>query len=177
MREHSTRVLSYAYNRGASRSEAEDVVAEVFLVCWRRLDDVPDPTFPWLLGVARKVLANQRRSRNRREALQARIEQTVDLSRGDREGLFAAGDSSTGVLYALGQLNEADQEALLLVAWDGLSYREAAQVLGCTRTAFGLRLHRAKGRLLKYLETMRTSTESESDADRRDALLIEETTN
>ncbi len=92
-------------------------------------------------------------------------------------GLLATGGSSTGVLYALGQLNQADQEALLLVAWDGLSYQEAAQVLGCTRTAFGLRLYRAKRRLLKYLETTRTSTESESDADRRDALLTEETTN
>ena len=77
MREHSARVLAYAANRGASRAEAEDVVSEVFLVCWRRLDDVPSPPLPWILGVTRKVLANQRRSRARQRAVTERVGQSV----------------------------------------------------------------------------------------------------
>jgi len=74
MRAHSASVLAYAYNRGASRSEAEDVVSEVFLVCWRRLDIVKDPAALWILEVARKVCANQRRSWDRRGALKTRLD-------------------------------------------------------------------------------------------------------
>jgi len=58
---YSGRVLGYAIHRGMSIDEAEDVVAETFLVCWRRLDDMPREPLPWLLGVARKTLANRRR--------------------------------------------------------------------------------------------------------------------
>jgi RNA polymerase sigma-70 factor (ECF subfamily) len=169
MREHSARVLAYAYNRGASRSEAEDVVAEVFLVCWRRLDDVPAPALPWLVGVARKVLANQRRALRRREALQTRIEENIASFDAGRGTLSAVNDSSAGVLGALAQLNAADQDALLLVAWDGLSNKESAQVLGCSQAAFGVRLYRARRRLLKHLEEMRTSSKVENDIGQREA--------
>lgn len=163
MREHSARVFAYACNRGARCTEAEDVVAEVFLVCWRRLDDVPTLALPWILGVARKVLANQRRSRNRQTALRTRIEQDVASSdRVWRDTFAATTDANAGVLEALGQLAELDREALLLVAWDGLCYKDAAQVLGCTPTTFGIRLYRARRRLLKYLGGIRTSKELEA---------------
>ena len=169
MHEHSARVLSYAYNRGASRSEAEDVVAEVFLVCWRRLDDVPAEALPWLLGVARKVLANQRRSRSRRDALQERIEQDDASFNSGFSAPHAASDATTDILVVLAQLSEADRDALLLVAWDGLSYKEAAQALDCTRAAFGLRLHRARRRLLKQIGESRTHEEIETKIGKRKA--------
>ena len=41
----------------------------MFLTAWRRFDRVPDDALPWLLGVARRVLANARRSAARRPAL------------------------------------------------------------------------------------------------------------
>ena len=62
------RVLGYAIRRTSDRAAAEDAVSETFLVAWRRLDDVPAEALPWLLGVARKVLANQRRAAGRRAA-------------------------------------------------------------------------------------------------------------
>ena len=160
MREHSARVLAYAANRGASRAEAEDVVSEVFLVCWRRLDDVPSPALPWLLGVTRKVLANQRRSRARQRAVTERIGKSF----GARDGWVSPsppGDFGDGGLEALAKLSEPDREALLLVAWDGLTNKEAAGVLGCTQSAFGLRLFRARRRLMKQMDDIRTFQESE----------------
>ena len=48
-------------------------MAETFLVAWRRLDDVPADALPWLYGVARRVLANQRRSADRGAALERRL--------------------------------------------------------------------------------------------------------
>ena len=47
----------------------DDVVAETFLVAWRRIDDLPDDVRPWLLGVARKTLSTHLRSARRRTSL------------------------------------------------------------------------------------------------------------
>ena len=144
--EHFRAVSAYTLRR-TTPAEAEDAVAETFLVAWRRLDELPDDARPWLLGVARRVLANQRRAAGRRHALTERV-----------AGVPAGGEEPPGrpaVLQALARLSDADREVLLLVAWDGLSIPEAATVLRCTRTAAKVRLHRARRRLrteLRHLE-------------------------
>jgi RNA polymerase sigma-70 factor (ECF subfamily) len=48
---------------------------------------------------------------------------------------------------ALAELDERDREVLMLMAWEGLSGREAAAALGCSDTAYRIRLHRARKRL------------------------------
>src|SRR5437870_5088069 len=72
-------VLAYALRRTETDDDAADVVAETFLVLWRRLDDAPagDQTRPWLYGVARRVLSNARRSERRRSRLVARLMATT----------------------------------------------------------------------------------------------------
>ncbi|HTB49362.1 MAG TPA: RNA polymerase sigma factor [Solirubrobacteraceae bacterium] len=65
-------VKAYVLRR-ADASTADDVVAEVFVVCWRRFDDVPIDPLPWLLGVARRVLSTQWRGERRRGALYERL--------------------------------------------------------------------------------------------------------
>src|SRR4029450_2647016 len=64
-------VRAYARRRAAPDA-AQDVVADTFLVAWRRLEDVPEDALPWLYGVARRVLANQRRSAARGAARERR---------------------------------------------------------------------------------------------------------
>ena len=61
------------------------------------------------------------------------------------------GHADRRVLDALASLKEDDREALLLVAWEGLSHRDAARVLGVRETTFGVRLHRARRRLVRAL--------------------------
>jgi RNA polymerase sigma-70 factor (ECF subfamily) len=159
-REHAPRLVDYALHRGATLSEAEDVVSEVFVVLTRRLDVVPDAELPWLYGVARKVLHNQMRSRRRRLALYKRSEEQA-LGAGETwlpESSFAEGD--VPVLRGLSRLSPDDREVLLLVAWDGLKYEEAAESLGCTRDAFAQRLSRARRRLLSQIEDIRTHEET-----------------
>src|ERR671924_1511904 len=58
--EHREAVRSFVRRR-APESVVEDVVSETFLVCWRKLDRVPEEPLPWLYAVARKTLANHRR--------------------------------------------------------------------------------------------------------------------
>lgn len=151
---HATysRVLGYAIRRTDDRAAAEDAVSETFLVAWRRLDAVPAEALPWLLGVARKVLANQRRAAGRRapDGPLVPLEAVADLDpRAAIADLVADRDAFAAAFRSLGP---GDREALTLVSWDGLAPREAAVVLECSPATFHLRLHRARRRLLKELE-------------------------
>lgn len=147
-REHFRTVLRFAASR-TDPERAKDVAAETFLVAWRRLEDVPDEPRAWLLGVARKVIAGQFRSEARRTALLDRIQSEPDERQPDLAGAIADRDH---VLTAFAGLGARDREALRLVTWDGLTNAEAAEVLGVTRLAFAVRLHRARRRLERALE-------------------------
>lgn len=129
-------------------------MAETFVVAWRRLEEIPKDPIPWLLGVARRVLANQRRSSGRRQALDQRVAmagRATGTATSDPAEEVAARMSLDA---ALTQLSEWEREALLLVVWDGLDNRKAAQVMGCSTTTFTLRLHRARRRLTElFLKT------------------------
>lgn len=127
---------------------AEDLAAETFAVAWKRWDQVPREVRPWLFGVARNLLANDARARARRRRLELRVGNERPLT--DDEISFAA--TSLDLRSAWSRLSDADREALALVAWDGLTGREAAQVLGCTRAAFSVRLTRARRRLQRLID-------------------------
>lgn len=144
---HYRAVRGYVLRRGPP-SLIEDVLAETFLVAWRRLDSVPDDPLPWLLGVARRVLSNQRRADSRRDALASRLQTTTAGSASVWEP--PAGISSE-LAAALGSLSEREREALLLVAWEGLKPERAARAAGCTAAAFRVRLHRARRRVAGQL--------------------------
>jgi len=140
---HYDRVAAYLLSR-AGRDHAQDALARTFEVAWRRFAEIPEPALPWLLGVARRVLAEQRRAEGRRDALIERIAATVPADGGDYAQTLARRQL---VATALAHLSEAQREAVLLVSWDGLSQQDAASVLGCSRAAFAVRLHRARVRL------------------------------
>jgi RNA polymerase sigma-70 factor (ECF subfamily) len=144
---HHRALLAYAARRCPSVTDAEDVVADVFLVAWRRLDDVPagDTALPWLYGVARRTITNQRRSTKRRTNLQARLEQTAERPVAD------ATPDTEPALDALARLKADDQELLRLVAWEELSHAEIAAMLGISVNAVAIRLHRARARFEQAL--------------------------
>jgi RNA polymerase sigma-70 factor (ECF subfamily) len=143
-RAHYGSVLSYALRRAPS-SAADDAVAETFLIAWKRLESIPRAELPWLLGVTRRVLANQRR----RDATQER----VTLLWAAEPVAHEIPDSTLDheLKLAFSQLGERDQELLRLVAWDGLAPAEAARVLGWSAVGARVRLHRARTRLQNLL--------------------------
>lgn len=118
---------------------ADDVLAEVLLVLWRRLDEVPDPVLPWTYAVARLCLANAERGVRRQGRLAARIA-TVDPQ---RETEPPAPDTEF-VDAALAALPAADAELLRLWAWEELGASEIATVLDISPNAASIRLHRAR---------------------------------
>jgi RNA polymerase sigma factor (sigma-70 family) len=145
---HYPAVLTYVRRRTDSPDDAADAIAETFATAWRRVDDIPDEARLWLYGVARRVLANQRRGESRRTALATRL-------RGELAGWASAPVASPdrdAVRAAFERLSDGDRELLSLVGWEGLSPAEIAVVLGCSRGTLRLRLHRARKRLARELD-------------------------
>lgn len=136
---HADAIRAYVRRR-APEDVVDDVVADVFLVCLRRIDDVPEEALPWLYGVARKTLANERRRRARRAHVP--VERAFEPE--------PVGDSALASAFA--ELSDGDREVLRLVAWEGLSLRDAARVLECSPVACRVRYHRAKSRLAAGLD-------------------------
>ena len=144
---HHDALLAYAARRTSSLTDAEDVVADTFLVAWRRIDAVPvgDQARLWLYGVARNTIGNQRRGLRRRLRLQARVE-----ARAERPSLPPPAGPEHA-LEALSRLSGTDQELLRLVAWEELSHAEIATVLGISVNAVAVRLHRARAKFEQEL--------------------------
>ncbi|MGH2876453.1 MAG: RNA polymerase sigma factor, partial [Solirubrobacteraceae bacterium] len=145
-RRHEPTVVAYVRRR-APEDIVDDIVAETFLVAWRRLGDVQEPALPWLLGVARRVLSTHRRGDKRRRELGNRLAaaQSMSVPAWSEYGEERA-------VGALATLSEKDREALTLTAWEGLTPQQAAVVLDEPAARFRVRLHRAKRRIKAVLE-------------------------
>jgi RNA polymerase sigma-70 factor (ECF subfamily) len=147
---HYDRLLGYALRRVNQPADAADVVCDVLVATWRRIDEVPegDEAVLWLYGVARRTVANQRRGVGRRRALHVRLRAQIDA-------LPVAGPEpsiSDSVRRALRALPDDDRELLHLTAWEGLSPTQIAAVLGVEAGTVRVRLHRARRRLEDLLD-------------------------
>ena len=143
------RDLAAFIRRRVPTDAVEDVLAETFVVAWRRLNDIPSEERAWLFGVARNVIRNSYRAEARQRALHVRIaEGTTDRVESFDDAIATRAE----LARAWNQLSETEQEVIALVAWDDLSNAEAAQVLGVTTSAYAVRLFRARRRLLHLLE-------------------------
>ena len=80
---HSRSVYNYCFRRTGDWSQAEDLIAVVFLEAWRRRSEIRlerEDALPWLLGVATNVIRNARRSQRRQRAALARRSPATDES-------------------------------------------------------------------------------------------------
>ena len=152
MGEHGKAVLGYLTRRTDPALDAADLMAEVFVVAWRRLDDVPaEPgeARGWLLGVARRVLSNHHRGATRRNQLADRLRGDLEL----RLQTHGSPDEVAGrVGEALGRLDAQDRELLTLIAWEDLTSEQAGAVLGLSGAAVRKRLQRIRTRLRADLD-------------------------
>ncbi|MEY2468196.1 MAG: hypothetical protein QOF21_894 [Actinomycetota bacterium] len=141
----------WAHHRGILGQDADDVVAGVFTIAWRRFDDIPaDAAVPWLYGVARNVVRNHRRGELRRARLARVVPPPLPAPPPDEPD----DTNATMLREALNALNEDDREILRLVAWDGLDPSEAAVALGCSASAARVRLFRARKRFAAALHAV-----------------------
>ena len=149
-RELYAAICGYTLRRVPDPEDAAEVIAETFVTLWRRFDRCPqgEELRPWLFGVARRVIANQRRGDRRRTALAERLIENFDASAFEPI-VTPAGNSP--LARAFEALSDSDRELLSLVAWEGLSREELAAAFGTSRAVIRLRLHRASRRLREEL--------------------------
>lgn len=142
-------LLAYLLRR-TNHHEALEVLGETWLVAWRRRQEIPANSLPWLIGVARNVLANHRRRLQRHNQLVERLR----LNEAPLNQQSIEADLSSSVEAALGRLSPTDREILILVAWDDLKPREAAAAMGWTPATLSVRLHRARKRFSRALDAV-----------------------
>lgn len=150
---HVDAVFAFAVRRCPNPEDVADLVSTVFvemLSAAASYDRRRGEARVWLLGIAARCLADQRRSHYRRSELVTRL-RTVPELRGDEhervEAMLDAARLAPSAERALAELTEAEQELFLLVAQDGLPVADAARALGLTPVAGRMRLARARRKL------------------------------
>jgi RNA polymerase sigma-70 factor, ECF subfamily len=137
--DHQTALMRYAARR-VGISSAPDIVADTFTVAFRYDAPPPDP-LPWLFTIARNVIRNQVRG-NRRASARSFLPTAVH-----QPDLADDVVERDAVIAALRSLSDNAREAIMLVAWEGLTPEQAATAMGCSTATFRVRLHRARRQL------------------------------
>ena len=151
---YQPRIQQFARRR-VGADAAQEIVAETFLVAWRRLHDIPDPPLPWLYRVASLEIANFHRRQVKSLEVERAVRQSLDpgATRRDASENFDRTEfdrtESEAIARAFESLEPREHEILRLATWEGLSSAEGAIVLGCSISAYRVRLHRARSRLTK----------------------------
>jgi RNA polymerase sigma factor (sigma-70 family) len=157
-REHVERVERFVVRRVGDRERAADLTAEVFLAAidsaHRYRSRLGTPS-TWLLGIARVLVANDRRRRDRQRVGEERLRGSALLDEHDAARLDARIDAaarSRDLYRAMDRLPKGERAVLELVAIDELSVTEAAAAAGIRPVTARVRLHRARRKLRTELD-------------------------
>jgi RNA polymerase sigma-70 factor (ECF subfamily) len=157
--QYADRVYNACFRRTASWSMAEDAMAATFLEVWRirdRATAYDGDLLPWLCAVANNVCRNTMRSARRQSLLRAKLTVVEGIAGHDPSDDVAGRVDDerrmARVLDAMDGWSRADREVLMLVAWDGLSYAQAAAALGVAVGTVRSRVSRSRTRLAGLME-------------------------
>ena len=151
---HGEQILLY-FKRRTDTESARDGAADTFLVAWRRINDIPSGNeLPWLYGVARRVLSQQRRAHGRRGRLSRKLTGLAAADGPTPETVIVRNSGYTAVLEALGRMSPRERELLQLAIWDELPHADIGAILGCSAHAVDQRLHRATKKLAREIDLL-----------------------
>lgn len=151
------RIHRFVLRRIDDSELAQELASDVFRVAWQKWDGASATESSWLFTVARNLIGNAYRGRDRQRALQEKLTASVG-------GVQAAIGEYEAVENALAALREKDRDILQLAYWDDLTIAEIAQVLACSQSAAKVRLHRAREAFRKHLPALCESLEQKVGA-------------
>jgi RNA polymerase sigma-70 factor (ECF subfamily) len=152
---HAAALLRFL-GRRAGATVAEGLVGELFRIAFERrktFDVSRGSALPWLYGIGSNLLLKHRRGEARRLRVSARM--ATGRRAVDRRASAAALEARvlfSRVADAIEALPAGEREALLLFAWEELSYEDMAEALELPIGTVRSRLNRARGRLRELLE-------------------------
>jgi RNA polymerase sigma-70 factor (ECF subfamily) len=147
-REHAADVRRFALYLSGDPTLADDVVSETFLRVWGARDRTELTSVKgYLFAIARNLFLKARSSGRR---LQEIPEGLVDPAPTADQRVSAASELRV-VLRALQELPEPDRAAVVMRAFDNLSYAEIAAALDLSEGAVKVKVHRARRRLARAL--------------------------
>lgn len=149
---HARAVYNHCFRLAGNWAVAEDAAAATFLSAWRHRHDTTltrDSALPWLLTVATNTVRTEHRSLRRQAAVRHRAGPAPNVP-DHAEGVVDRLDDERRMrwlLEAAQSLPRAEREALTLCVWSGVSYADAAQVLGISESSVRSRISRARAHL------------------------------
>ena len=157
-RETREDLFAYLVSRCRDPEQAADLFAETYLIAWEKLAKIPsgDQARLWLFGVARNLVLKGFRQSRVADALTERLARELRATQG--ESVDIDDGAHDALLAGLAALPERDREILLLTAWEGLTPREIAIVMGTTANLVRVRLHRARTRIRRTLPMHRPNS-------------------
>jgi len=160
---HLDDVFRYVSRRVPQREEAEDITAETFAAAFEALPKFRGHCEPrlWLLGIARRKIADAgRRTKRRPETLASEFSQhsihadviasELASARDEPVAVLSQDEANRRVRELMAQLKEEQREALLLKYVEGLSINEIAVVMGRSPAATNSLLQRARATVFRH---------------------------
>ena len=175
---HASTMLRY-FGRRVEPAAAEGLLGEVFRIAFEQrasFDPSRTSARPWLYGIAANLVGRHRRSERRRLHAMARLAARQPTDQNDVVGEHAAGSLDAAEAWSrlagtVDALPAVEREALLLFAWENLSYDDIADALGVPVGTVRSRLNRARRRLREHDSSKRTQASrtdlTEADTDDR----------
>src|SRR5215468_3784039 len=151
---HAATVLRFLGRRVGAEA-AEGLVGELFRIAFERrktFDPARESALPWLYGIGSNLLLKHRRGEARRLRASARMAVAEAADRRARAGALDARLLFPRVADAIEALPDGEREALLLFAWEDLSYQAVAEALELPVGTVRSRLNRARAHLRELLE-------------------------
>ena len=151
---HAATVLRFL-GRRVGAEVAEGLVGELFRIAFERrktFDASRATALPWLYGIGSNLLLKHRRGEGRRLRASARMAADEATDRRASAGALDARVLFPRVADAIEALPDGEREALLLFAWEELSYQSVAEALELPIGTVRSRLNRARARLRELLE-------------------------
>jgi RNA polymerase sigma factor (sigma-70 family) len=138
-------ILGYFLRRVTSPADAADLLAETYLIAWRKLEDVAkeEEARLWLYGVARRIVYHHHRHQLVEQSLAVSLRASLES---EGSAFHAHGDSPFAdvIIASLDHLKPLDREIIELSAWEQLAPAEIATVVGMKAGAVRVRLHRIR---------------------------------
>ena len=166
--DHFDAVSRYCLRR-LNPEDAREAVAQVFVVAWRKIDEMPGDgaTLPWLYRIAFYEVGTIRRTTRRLIALRTRLNGQARPDNPGPEAIVVSNAERSAVIDALSTLSDTDREVILLRSFEELTIPEIAVATNCSEAAARKRVDRAFARLAKAAGLTAAGSEVEISHSRR----------